>query len=39
MGSLQDRPTLTRTVGLLQIVGGIWWALAQEKQGDHNLSD
>jgi hypothetical protein len=31
MGSLQDRPALTRTVGVLQIVGGVWWALQQEK--------
>jgi len=32
MGSLQERPALTRTIGALQIVGGIWWALHQELQ-------
>ena len=34
MGKLQERPALTRTVGALQIVGGIWWALHQEQQED-----
>ena len=32
MGELQERPALTRTIGALQIVGGIYWALHQEKQ-------
>jgi hypothetical protein len=31
MGHLQDRPSLTRTIGVLQICGGICWALSQEK--------
>jgi uncharacterized protein YjeT (DUF2065 family) len=30
MQGLHDRPELTRAVGLAQILGGIWWALAQE---------
>jgi hypothetical protein len=34
MGSLQERPALTRTIGVLQIVGGICWALRQEKEKD-----
>jgi hypothetical protein len=33
MGELQERPLLTRTIGVLQIAGGIWWALQQER--DH----
>jgi hypothetical protein len=32
MGELQERPALTRTIGALQIVGGIYWALHQEKE-------
>jgi len=32
MGELQERPALTRTIGVLQIVGGIWWALCQEQE-------
>jgi hypothetical protein len=32
MGGLQERPSLTRTIGVLQIVGGICWALRQEKE-------
>jgi hypothetical protein len=31
MGELQERPTLTRLIGLAQITGGIWWALQQEQ--------
>jgi hypothetical protein len=32
MGSLQDRPALTRAIGVAQIAGGIWWAMHQEHQ-------
>jgi hypothetical protein len=32
MGELQERPALTRAIGVLQIAGGIWWALHQEHQ-------
>ncbi|HMF63131.1 MAG TPA: hypothetical protein VK608_03505 [Edaphobacter sp.] len=32
MGELQERPLLTRTIGTLQIIGGIWWALRQEGE-------
>jgi hypothetical protein len=32
MGELQERPALTRTIGALQIIGGIWWALHQEHE-------
>jgi hypothetical protein len=32
MHKLRDRPALTRMVGLAQVVGGVWWALSQEKQ-------
>lgn len=32
MGELQERPALTRTIGVLQIIGGICWALYQEHQ-------
>jgi hypothetical protein len=39
MGSLQERPALTRTIGILQIVGGIYWALQQEKESDRSLLD
>jgi hypothetical protein len=31
MQTLHDSPLLTRTVAAAQIVGGIWWALYQEK--------
>ena len=31
MNSLHDRPALTRVIGAAQIVGGVWWALYQEK--------
>jgi hypothetical protein len=31
MQKLHERPVLTRAVGAVQIVGGIWWALYQEK--------
>lgn len=33
MRRLHDRPGLTRALGAAQIVGGIWWALYQEKEG------
>ncbi len=33
MKQLHDRPSLTRAIGVAQIAGGVWWALAQE-QGD-----
>jgi hypothetical protein len=32
MGELQERPILTRTIGALQIIGGICWALRQEQE-------
>jgi hypothetical protein len=32
MGQLQERPALTRAIGVVQIVGGICWALYQEHQ-------
>jgi hypothetical protein len=32
MCHLQERPSLTRTIGTLQIITGIWWALHQEKE-------
>ena len=32
MGSLEERPTLTRCIGAAQIVGGIWWALHQARE-------
>jgi hypothetical protein len=32
MGELQERPALTRTIGALQIIGGIYWALRQEHE-------
>jgi hypothetical protein len=31
MDEFQNRPTLTRVVGVAQIVGGVWWALCQER--------
>jgi len=37
MGTLQERPVLTRTVGVLQIVGGVWWALHQEQEEEASL--
>ena len=40
MGHLQERPSLTRTIGVLQIIGGIWWAFRQEKlDAPKRLSD
>jgi hypothetical protein len=40
MGHLQERPALTRTIGVLQIIGGICWALHQEKEDPiQRLSD
>jgi hypothetical protein len=38
MGELQERPTLTRVIGIAQIVGGIWWALEQEREESKNLA-
>jgi len=32
MQKLRERPGLTRVIGAAQIVGGVWWALYQEKQ-------
>ena len=32
MQKFREWPALTRTVGAAQIVGGIWWALYQEKE-------
>ena len=37
MGELHDRPALTRMIGLGQIVGGVYWALQQEKEHDSLL--
>ncbi len=34
MHQLHERPALTRMIGVAQIVGGIWWALQQEKAED-----
>jgi hypothetical protein len=34
MDDLHQRPALTRSIGAAQIVGGIWWALQQEKADD-----
>jgi hypothetical protein len=34
MGELHERPALTRVIGVAQIVGGIWWALQQERMED-----
>jgi hypothetical protein len=31
MNRLHDNPALTRAIGVAQIVGGIWWALREEK--------
>jgi uncharacterized protein YjeT (DUF2065 family) len=39
MGALQDRPALTRIIGLGQIAAGVYWALQQEKTGEDNLLD
>jgi hypothetical protein len=32
MQRFHEHPTLTRAVGAAQIVGGVWWALYQEKE-------
>ena len=34
MHALHERPALTRAIGVAQIVGGVWWALQQEKAED-----
>ena len=31
MHALHDRPGLTRAIGVAQIAGGIWWAIASEE--------
>ena len=31
MDALQEHPILTRTIGAVQVAGGIWWALHQEN--------
>ena len=31
MQFLHERPVLTRAIGVAQVVGGVWWALQQEK--------
>ncbi len=31
MHTLHERPMLTRTIGAAQVIGGIWWALSEEK--------
>ncbi len=31
MHELHERPVLTRAIGVCQVVGGVWWALRQEK--------
>jgi hypothetical protein len=38
MGHLQERPSLTRTIGALQIIAGICWALHQEKKTPYSTS-
>ncbi|MHB1022628.1 MAG: hypothetical protein ACYC46_14275 [Acidobacteriaceae bacterium] len=32
MHGLQDRPNLTRLIGIAQIIGGVWWVLEHEKE-------
>lgn len=32
MRNLRDRPGLTRAIGAVQIIGGVWWAFHQEKE-------
>jgi hypothetical protein len=32
MRGLRDRPGLTRAIGVVQIAGGIWWALRQDEE-------
>ncbi len=32
MRALHDRPALTRVIGVAQIVGGVVWALSQERE-------
>jgi hypothetical protein len=41
MGSLQERPGLTRAIGAMQIAGGVWWALQQEREHEleHALTE
>jgi hypothetical protein len=34
MRELHNRPTLTRVIGAVQIVGAVAWALGQEKETD-----
>ena len=32
MHALAERPGLTRVIGAAQVVGGVWWALAQTRE-------
>ena len=32
MRALQDRPGMTRAIGVAQIAGGVWWLLAEERR-------
>lgn len=32
MEQLRSHPELTRAIGAAQIVGGVWWAICQERQ-------
>lgn len=31
MHELHQRPMLTRAIGAAQVLGGVWWALSQER--------
>ena len=33
MKGLRKRPGLTRAIGAAQVVGGVWWAICQERRG------
>jgi hypothetical protein len=37
MQKLHERPALTRAIGAAQIVGGVWWALYEEKGDQERL--
>ncbi len=37
MSALHDRPGLTRLIGAAQIVGGVYWALRQERSSSAAL--
>ncbi len=32
MHMLSEHPNLTRAIGATQLIGGIWWALQQDKE-------